>query len=323
MLFCGKLLVLFTMLVSIFCMKIIAAPNTQDRKFIAVQNDEFFNQKIHPNNSSSNNSNSSISNNLLLKRDIPITIIQTNGTETKCTFSFFLDDINDPTEQTGSFCISYTISMEGCHQLLEKVITMIDEQRILTMSLFNGVHYRLANNWYSYVNVNDYENIPINYLEIGCFYGGNVLTVANTYAFHNDSKLYCVDPWDDYKGYSEYKGRQLEIYNSFINNIEKSGKKEKINTRRGYSNIEVLKFDNDFFDIIYIDGNHEPEYVLEDAVLSFRKLKKGGIMIFDDYGWGGRDMTQRGIDAFLSGYHRRFLFLGEKDTQIFIQKIRD
>jgi hypothetical protein len=36
-------------------------------------------------------------------------------------------------------------------------------------------------------------------------------------------------------------------------------------------------------DIIYIDGNHGPEYVLEDADLSFRKLKNG-IMIFDDYG---------------------------------------
>ena len=34
------------------------------------------------------------------------------------------------------------------------------------------------------------------------------------------------------------------------------------------------KFKDEFFDIIYIDGNHEPEYVLEDAVLSFRKLKK-------------------------------------------------
>jgi len=26
-------------------------------------------------------------------------------------------------------------------------------------------------------------------------------------------------------------------------------------------------------------------------------------MIFDDYGWGGPDLTQKGIDAFLSGYH--------------------
>jgi hypothetical protein len=56
-------------------------------------------------------------------------------------------------------------------------------------------------------------------------------------------------------------------------------------------------------------------------VLSFRKLKKNGIMIFDDYGWGGPDLTKTGIDGFLSGYHKRIQFLGERDSQVFIKKI--
>jgi hypothetical protein len=87
--------------------------------------------------------------------------------------------------------------------------------------------------------------------------------------------LYCIDPWEDYDDYSEYKNKQQSIYNSFINNIENSGVKDKIIIiNRGYSNLEIPKFQDNFFDIIYIDGNHEPEYVLEDAVLSFRKLKK-------------------------------------------------
>jgi hypothetical protein len=60
--------------------------------------------------------------------------------------------------------------------------------------------------------------------------------------------------------------------------------------------------------------------VLEDAVLSFRKLKKNGFMIFDDYGWGGPDLTQKGIDAFLSGYHKKIKVLGIQDAQVFIQK---
>jgi len=107
-----------------------------------------------------------------------------------------------------------------------------------------------------------------------------------------------------------------------MKNLENSGVSSKITTIRGYSNIEVPKFEDDFFDIIYIDGNHEPEYVLEDAVLSFRKLKKGGIMVFDDYGWGGPDLTQRGIDAFIRGYHKRIHVLGLKNTQVFVRKER-
>ena len=70
--------------------------------------------------------------------------------------------------------------------------------------------------------------------------------------------MYCIDPWEDY---DEYKNQQ------FINNIENSGVKDKIIINRGYSNLEIPKFQDEFFDIIYIDGNHEPEYVLEDAVL--------------------------------------------------------
>ena len=49
--------------------------------------------------------------------------------------------------------------------------------------------------------------------------GANILSVANTYGLHNDSKMYCIDPWVDYDDYPEYKNEQSIIYNSFINNI--------------------------------------------------------------------------------------------------------
>ena len=185
---------------------------------------------------------------------------------------------------------------------------------------FKGTKYRLADNWLYHLKVDKYKDRPINYLEIGVFYGGNLLSVANTYGLHPDSKLYGVDPWEDYNEYPEYKEQQSKIYDSFITNLQNSGVQDKVVLHSGYSNLEIPKFQDEFFDIIYIDGNHEPEYVLEDAVLSFRKLKKEGIMIFDDYGWGGPDLTKRGIDGFLNGYHKRITYLGEKDSQVFIRK---
>jgi predicted O-methyltransferase YrrM len=188
-------------------------------------------------------------------------------------------------------------------------------------SNFDGTIFRLANNWLNHVDIERFNKRPINYLEIGAFYGGNVISVANTYGSHPESKLYVIDPWEDYHEYPEYKGEHSKIYSTFMENIEKSGKKEKIHINRGYSRDCIPKFEDEFFDIIYIDGNHEPEFVLEDAVLSFRKLKSGGIMIFDDYGWGGPDLTMRGIDGFLSGYHKRTIRLGLRDTQLFIEKL--
>ena len=167
---------------------------------------------------------------------------------------------------------------------------------------FEGVSYRTADNWFSSVPNLDGA---IRYLEIGTFYGANLFSVGRSYASHPESRMYCIDPWTDYEDYPEYKGLQESVYESFSRNLESSGQKEKITVVRGFSHVEIPKFEDDFFDIIYIDGNHEPEYVLEDAVLAFRKLKVGGYMIFDDYGWGGPDLTQRGIDAFRSAYHKR------------------
>jgi predicted O-methyltransferase YrrM len=185
---------------------------------------------------------------------------------------------------------------------------------------FKGIRYRLCDYWFNVINLNEYINKPINYLEIGTLCGANLISVSKTYGINENSKLYCIDPWEDYTEYNEYKSTQQNNYTFFLHNIKKSGEENKIITKRGYSNIEIPKLEDNFFDIIYIDGNHEPEYVLEDAVLSFRKLKPNGILIFDDYGWGGPDLTQRGIDSFMFGYYKRIkiLKIGE---QVFIQKL--
>jgi predicted O-methyltransferase YrrM len=95
-----------------------------------------------------------------------------------------------------------------------------------------------------------------------------------------------------------------------------------VTVKRGYSNEVLPTLEDNSFDIVYIDGNHEPEYVLEDAVLAFRKVKVGGYLIFDDYGWGGPDLTKRGIDGFMNGYHKRIQVLGERESQVFIRKLR-
>ena len=186
---------------------------------------------------------------------------------------------------------------------------------------FEGIHYRKSDNWLNHVDINLYQNKPINYLEIGTFYGANLLSVAETYGIYPESKLYAIDPWEDYDDYPEYKTEQNKIYNTFMLNINNSVHKEKIIVKRGFSHNELIKLTDVYFDIIYIDGNHEPEYVLEDAVMSFRKLKNNGILIFDDYGWGGPDLTKKGIDSFLHGYYKKIKVLGMKDSQVFVEKI--
>lgn len=185
---------------------------------------------------------------------------------------------------------------------------------------FEGGCYRLATNWFPFRAPD--SSRPIKYAEIGAFYGANIVSVAETYGAHPDSTLVAIDPWVDYDDYPEYKGEQPKTYETFVRNMEACGLTDKVTVKRGYSHEVLPTLEDNSFDIIYIDGNHEPEYVLEDAVLSFRKLKVGGLLIFDDYGWGGPDMTMRGIDGFIMGYHKRLALLGERDSQVFLEKTR-
>ena len=69
------------------------------------------------------------------------------------------------------------------------------------MSNFEGVVYRLADNWLSILDINKISKKKINYLEIGAFYGANLLSVCKIYGGHKDSKLYAIDPWIDYDDY--------------------------------------------------------------------------------------------------------------------------
>lgn len=56
-----------------------------------------------------------------------------------------------------------------------------------------GEKFRLASHWFNILSVDNYSNKPINYLEIGSYYGSNIISVANSYGLHEESKLFCIE----------------------------------------------------------------------------------------------------------------------------------
>ena len=62
--------------------------------------------------------------------------------------------------------------------------------------------------------------------------------------------------------------------------------KDRVTKYKGTS----YSFFNDYleentFNLIYIDGSHYCDDVIIDTIKSFKMLKSGGVMIFDDYLW--------------------------------------
>jgi len=164
---------------------------------------------------------------------------------------------------------------------------------------------------------------PINYLEIGCADGGNAIIISKSYAAHPHSKLYCVDPWMDYDEYPEYKGEQETGWETFNRNIRKLADPNKFVIKRGMSEDVVPTFSDQFFDLIFVDGNHETKYVYRDGMMSLEKVKIGGYIVFDDYSrhW---PQTIAGIDKFMAEAGSRIKIVANLkyiNGQMIIQRI--
>lgn len=125
----------------------------------------------------------------------------------------------------------------------------------------------------------------------------------------------------DYNEYPEYKGLQDIHYNSAMRTLAPFMGKCIIH--RGFSDNIVPTFSDNYFDIIFVDGNRETEFVYRDGVMSFQKVKSGGYIIFDDYtpNW---QTTIDGIDKFLEEYSGRIRILARPTSyfgQVIIQRI--
>eukprot|EP00903_Cladosiphon_okamuranus_P016548 g15266.t1 len=128
---------------------------------------------------------------------------------------------------------------------------------------------------------------PVNVLEIGSFEGGSALWIAEHLLLHPDSMLICIDLWTG--------GADLEVRTDidsagsedrFRSNMARAPNSERVTAIKGDSLLSLSSLiaagGTSTFDAIYVDGAHTMHHVLADALLSFRMLKVGGFLIFDD-----------------------------------------
>lgn len=151
---------------------------------------------------------------------------------------------------------------------------------------------------------------PVRALEIGAFDGVSSNVMLDALFTHPDSIIDCIDPYEPDPTTPQVSG---ETKNLFFENRKAGNHESNIRLHEGRS-AEVLSWmmnepeHYDSYDFIYIDGSHLAPYVLTDAVLCWNLLKRGGVLMFDDYGKNdaiaGFDNPRRAIDAFLQVYGR-------------------
>lgn len=175
--------------------------------------------------------------------------------------------------------------------------------------------YDFTNDWFKRTAVG-WDNFPLadTVLEIGSYEGQssvwiieNMLTKIGT--------LICVDTWE---GGEDHQGIDFKaVEDRFEANIKKAKQgDQKIYKVKGksVSGLATCITGQYAFDFIYIDGSHIAKDVLTDACMAWPMLKKGGLMVFDDYMWGDtRDILHRpklAIDAFVNIFAEELQLVG-------------
>ena len=132
-------------------------------------------------------------------------------------------------------------------------------------------------------------------LEIGTAEGATAHSILSNV---RDVTWTSIDPYASYKEYTDGHSRQATLTSlrkQAYKNLSVFGDRwshiEKVSSKAAH---EVA----DDYDLIFIDGNHAPEFVSEDIKLFYPKVRPGGALSGHDYGSGRHKHVKKVVDGF-------------------------
>tara|TARA_R110000824_G_scaffold41348_1_gene123062 strand:- start:54 stop:1037 length:984 start_codon:yes stop_codon:yes gene_type:complete len=158
--------------------------------------------------------------------------------------------------------------------------------------------------WAKYKKQDFFDTIRPNSIiaEIGVLDGEHAAEILQ---YCKPKELWLIDPWENYDTYQRYRGNYEKVKKLFANN-------ESVKIIKNYS-VEASKlFEDHYFDVVYIDGNHSYDYVKADIAHWLPKVKKDGFICGDDFNlqasWPG---VYRAVAEFIIKYMEKDLPLLE------------
>ena len=148
-------------------------------------------------------------------------------------------------------------------------------------------------------------------LEIGSYEGIFSCFAAQSFA----DVIHTIDPFD-----TSDEGTNVteNVESNFNHNISVCPNGDKIISHKMTSD-EFFEKNKDQFDLIYVDGSHEPEDACRDLDNSFKVCKKDAIIWVDDYGSNYKTLHDS-IDQWLQD-HEKYIKIIHRGYQVGFVKL--
>lgn len=143
-------------------------------------------------------------------------------------------------------------------------------------------------------------------VEVGSWMGRSTAYMASL--IKNSGKnirFYSIDTWQGsaaeeghQKWISQLKQRGSDLYKEYLDNLTSCDLIDVVTPIRSPSISAAEKFSDSSIDMIHIDASHEYIDVLKDLEAWYPKIKNGGLLTGDDYGWPG---VYKAVNEFFKG----------------------
>lgn len=130
------------------------------------------------------------------------------------------------------------------------------------------------------------------FVEVGTFRGDFANELLR---FTQCDKLYCVDPYQSYNEYSDgINNLDLDlVFQTTKARLSIFG--DRVSFLRKFSVPAAKDFDDCSVDLVYLDGNHQYQFVMRDLAAWYPKVCSGGLLCGDDaYSLPGREQDVDG-----------------------------
>jgi methyltransferase family protein len=161
-------------------------------------------------------------------------------------------------------------------------------------------------------------------LEIGSWEGRSAIFFLN---YLRDCRIACIDTFAggvEHQTAGPFVAEVPRIEQRFDHNL--AAFKDRVEKIRSASvpALQRLATDNRQFDLAYIDGSHMRDDVAADSTHVWPLVRRGGIVIWDDYTWSPsappEERPQPAIDAFLAAHEGQYRLLA-KGLQVIVRRL--